>query len=357
MPTSTDVVLIPAAATDQPQLSAPASAFGLYLEDGAVLDTSGSALTIGGWLDGGVLTGFGSVFMTGADGMVRGTMPNLRVAGTVSANGDVVVGTVFFVTGVFTVNAQEVTANVFLTGDQGVLVMQHPDDRVEVQSHAEFNGGSTAGLLTAGVLSLGGGFVQSNNDGSGASDSFSASGTHRVVFQGSGPQNVFFYTPGREPYMSHFQDVELANVGGSLSVGMVVANGRLDAPAGVGVTVFGDGSPVTVGGVDVDGLVLDNVPLMIMGDPIVAFDNVTFQNYAPFATQLTIVHPGAASPFMFHNLAFLVEPDVGLYVSATDSAVDAGTLDLELSCAQPPDGSAFTAVAGGASVSWLGCAE
>ena len=130
------------------------------------------------------------------------------------------------------------------------------------------------------------------------------------------------------------------------------------APMGATVTagkqlVIATGSaPRSIPGIDVDGTTFDNVRLTSTGGTIANFDNVTFQNMSQTATQLTISHPGAATPFAFDNVDFLTTPTSGRYLQATDSAADGNTLTLTFTNATPAAGAPYIATAGGAVVNW-----
>jgi hypothetical protein len=128
--------------------------------------------------------------------------------------------------------------------------------------------------------------------------------------------------------------------------------GQLTVPLAAAGTFNGNGSTLSVIGVDIDGAAtFDNVPLITTNGTIGAFDNVTFQNMDVAATQLTINHPGAATPFTFNNTVFNTTPTTGLYISVTDNG-GVNTLTINLTASTPADGSAFTATAGGAVVNW-----
>ncbi|MFQ5665123.1 MAG: Ig-like domain-containing protein [Candidatus Binatia bacterium] len=247
-----------------------------------------------------------------------------------------------------------VVSGTFSTQARGVLTMADPAAVLRVHGDAIFAGGSTVGLLTAGVLEVAGDFSQpSFLNGFSNAASFAASGTHTVVFNGRSLQTVSFHRPGS----SHFQNVEFVNAGAGLAlVSAVVANGQLRAAPAVVPTVSGNGNTLTAHGLDVDGLVFDNVSLRVSGGLIGQFDSVTFLNEPTNITQLAIAHPGAAMPLVFHDLAFLTIPTTGHYVDATDTAASDGKrLTLNIVCAEPADGSGRTLVGGGAAVNWLPC--
>lgn len=372
VPSIADSVVVPAAAANQPVLtvSAPAPVTNVVVEPGATLSISdfdyyGSSLLVLGDLDaGGTVTG-AEVTMIGTGASVRGTIGDLVVQGTISAAGPLMTGSLD-ITGNLNVNGQSIFARRLSTDGFGTLTMQSAADAVSVSGDATFNGGDTTGLLTDGVLSIGGNFRQAfySWGSSGSPSSFAASGSHKVRFIGTNTQSVYFDTPGN----SYFQNVELANDGpGAWISTYTVVDGELQVHAAApqilrGSSYFAYYYPYTptvlsVGGVDVGGLIVSSLALQIGGGPITAFDDVTFQNYAVSAAPLTIVHPGAATAFTFNNLAFLTTPTTGKYLSVTDTAPsDGNVLTINLVCAQPPDGSAQTATSGGAAVNWLPCA-
>ncbi len=71
--------------------------------------------------------------------------------------------------------------------------MTNPSDQVQVAGDAVFNGGSTAGLLTAGILTIGGDFIQV---GTNSAQSFAADPGHLTVLSAN-PANITFTTPRR----------------------------------------------------------------------------------------------------------------------------------------------------------------
>ena len=93
----------------------------------------------------------------------------------------------------------------FTTAGTGTLVMQNPADQLIVTGAAVFAGGSTAGLMTNGVLSLGAGLDQLNAGGSNLS--FAPSGLHRTITGITG--TISFQTPGTGAGGSHFNALDV----------------------------------------------------------------------------------------------------------------------------------------------------
>ena len=90
------------------------------------------------------------------------------------------------------------------------------------------------------------------------------------------------------------------------------------------------GNVLTVGGLNVVAATFEGTPLVSTGGAITAFDDVTFQSMDLAGTQLTVNHPGAATPFTFDGLRFLTAPEGGSYLSATDTdQADGATLTVQ----------------------------
>src|SRR6267143_2877204 len=104
---------------------------------------------------------------------------------------------------------------IFVSGDfatqngNGKLTMLNPADLLSIGGNATFAGAPLTGLDTAGVISVKGNFGQyyAGSDW----DDFAASGTLKVILNGTSPQTVHFDTPGQSAQSSRFQNVEIAN--------------------------------------------------------------------------------------------------------------------------------------------------
>ena len=81
-----------------------------------------------------------------------------------------------------------VTGN-FRTEATGALQMVLANDSLGVAGSATFGGGSTTGLLTNGIITVNGNFVQTSGTSAAA---FAPSGAHRVSLRGTGAQNLNF---------------------------------------------------------------------------------------------------------------------------------------------------------------------
>ncbi|MGD8726539.1 MAG: hypothetical protein PVH40_02785, partial [Gemmatimonadales bacterium] len=131
--------------------------------------------------------------------------------------------------------------------------------------------------------------------------------------------------------------------------------GQLISPAGAtGTVTQTGGNALFVQGLDVVGMVFDAAALVSTDGTIARFDSVTFQNMSTGTTQLTINHPGAATPFAFTGLRFLTTPLSGFYIRAEDTDPGDGvSLVINMVESDPLDGSAFESEAGGASINWV----
>ena len=143
---------------------------------------------------------------------------------------------------------------------------------------------------------------------------------------------------------------------GGLDLGglSLIVDGTLVVPSGLAVTpsIVGAGATITVGGLDVDGLVLDNAHLVMTDGQFVQFDNVQFLNFPPQVTQLAISDPGEPLPWTFNNVSFFNEPTSGEYFLATDSLADPNVFTVHLVNAVAANGPSHTAPVNGAVVNW-----
>lgn len=132
--------------------------------------------------------------------------------------------------------------------------------------------------------------------------------------------------------------------------------GELASAEFVDSLLSADNHLLTVGSASIDNAVFDNLRLRVIGG-IEEFAYVTFMNMALSAIQLDIDHPGNEEPFELRNVRFLTTPVGGRYVRATDTLSDSDTLQIEMICSDPIDGSAFEQEVSGAVIDWLPCVE
>jgi fibronectin type 3 domain-containing protein len=97
----------------------------------------------------------------------------------------------------------------------GRLIMTNTNDLVKVGGNfATRSTTSHSGLLTAGVMEIGGNFNQFNN----SNTNFQASGTHKVIFNGNGLQTVNFANPSATN--SRFSGLEIMNTSRAAAEGV-----------------------------------------------------------------------------------------------------------------------------------------
>ncbi|PIY52207.1 MAG: hypothetical protein COZ01_08505, partial [Zetaproteobacteria bacterium CG_4_10_14_0_8_um_filter_55_43] len=239
VPAATDKVYIPASAANQPVLTANASVAYLVVDSGASLNLATFTLTDSGMLSaaGAISATTGSVILTGSNTQLSGTVPSLTVRGAVFLSGATTVTGNLTVagsglSGALDVNGQTLNVSGTLTswstnGGSG-LKMVNAADAVTVGGNATFRDGSnanTSGWFTAGVLHMHGNFSETDSNPA----SFIATGTHKVVFDGTAAQTISFAHPGP----SYFNDVEINNAAGvSFSTNATIA-GTVTMTSGV----------------------------------------------------------------------------------------------------------------------------
>jgi len=245
VPTTTSNVFIPAAPANQLTLTANAVVNDLTVETGANLDVYTFTLTSSGNVSAGntIVGTTGTLIMNGAAKVLSGNIPNLTVSGTVSLAGSTTVtgnlnlSNATVAGGVLDTYGQTLT----VTG-QGKLKMINPLDMVTVNGNVTFSGGTSTGLLTAGVLNVKGNFTQSGTYNGVAYNhmgSFAASGTHKVVFNGTVAQTVRF----ANGTVSHLNHLEVSNIAGvdfitvsGFYTPATIINGNLSVTAAAPIT-------------------------------------------------------------------------------------------------------------------------
>ncbi|HXI20986.1 MAG TPA: hypothetical protein VNH46_07875, partial [Gemmatimonadales bacterium] len=149
------------------------------------------------------------------------------------------VGAVNLSGGSLSLNGQTLTvAGNFITSGTGVLISATAGSQLVVGGDAGFGGGDETGQLSAGTLSVAGNFSQAA--GTGGNNTFVATGTHRTIFNGTGPQTLTLATSSATE--SRFFDLAIQNTGGAVSIpsGIVAVSDSVLIP-GAG-TLNGAGS-------------------------------------------------------------------------------------------------------------------
>ena len=268
------------------------------------------------------------------------------------------VGAVNITGGTLTLNGRILTvARTFATTGAGTVTMTNLVDSLRVSGNASFGGGNETNLLSAGIITIAGNLNQAGNAGS-----FAATGTHGTIFTGS--PTITFANPGSGLGFSHFQELGLLRPSALILASDVVVEG---SPHGFGIgtlSLIGSGQSLTLrgngggggGGPDSGAVVFNNVRLIIdqVSSTIDTLDDFVFQGLPSTATQLTIRHPGGATPVGLRNVTFNTLPTTGgFYISATDvNTSDGVPLVVDVINGSPASGGAFVQTAGGATVNW-----
>ncbi len=362
VPGTTTDVTIPSGTPNAPVLTNTSTIQSLTVAAGATLDVGNNLFVVSGDIDaqGTILVNpvSGAVRTTGTARALRGNIGLIDVVGTYSLNGNLSVASDIIVHGTLTIAGHTASiGNNLSLFSAGVLVMQNPADTVLVTNQATFAGGATAGLLTEGLLEVRGKLLQTNSGTGFPANSFSASGNHTTRLAGPNPQQVDIFNVGSGPTASHFANLDLSLKTGSVDftrLNTLVVEGMLISKPSATPPILGtsNGATLSVGGVDVSGLSFNALPLIIGSGPIVQFDNVTLD--APVgATQLTVNHPGQATPFQFINLSFPTTPTTGRYLLANDTdGPTPNALVISMVNPTPATDGGFTSATNGAVINW-----
>jgi hypothetical protein len=232
-----------------------------------------------------------------------------------------------------------------VTEGSGVLVMQVANAEVNVAGTARFGGGSTEGLLTAGLLNLTSTasvdttFIQlAGNSGS----SYAASEEHVTAFTG-GNQSAYFQSPGYGTGNAHFGQLLLNHVDGQLElysdafadgqVRTVLSGENVSAPLPQALHTRGADLPASLS-FDNAGWVLTD------GEAVSVPSGVSFFGMDPDAVQFAIQRAGDVVSIA--NLTFTTMPSAGLYLRVTDTAPgDANDLVVNLGQVTPSSSGGF----------------
>ena len=247
--------------------------------------------------------------------------------------------------------------------ETGTISMTSAGTVVTVGDSAVFTGGSTTGLLTAGLLRLQGDFVQ----GGASSSAFRATGPHRTEFAGGVQQNVTMVNAGAGATNSRFAILELGRP--------MVAGANLQLQTDVFAAFLRD---TTTGFADVIGspvgalLSADTAwatntrfngtrLALTGGGPLTTLSSLTFENMDPTSTYLYVDLNEAFQVFI-SGVTFTTVPTTGYYLqanqlnqSATPSAATVA-LNAPVNPADPGGRYLRTSSVGGIlpDVTWLG---
>ncbi len=360
---TSDIVIV--AATNTPVLGSNLTVKSLTVSPGGTFDIGFNTLNVGGSvLIDGTLNGGGAIQITGA-GQVRGSLAQLVILAPVTAAGNVTTsaGNNLNISagGDFSPNGHSITVGGSIsTSNGGFLTMTNSADQVSA-INATFGGGDEAGRLTAGVISLTGSLFTVGNTPANRGP-LDASGLHTFVFLGTGDHLIEGLAGATQVSI---RNLNISNTTGKIGLTTQTATplalqigGSLTARPSISPVSF-HGLPTSVvqaSSVNISRLGVDSIRF-IVGQPggvITQFDSVAFTNQDPTLTQLTVSHPGAATPFTFTALSFSTLPGAGRYLAAVDEApADGQVLTINMAGATPsapPTG--LLGTAGGAVINW-----
>lgn len=360
LPAAGDNVVIPGIAPAPALTTTPVTLNNLTIQTGGSLDLGQTVLGVNGSLAAdGPINGFGNgagVVLVGNGGTLHGTIDaNAVISGAYLLDGNLIYG--FNSTGLFAISvtgslglnghAARVRGS-FATAGTGTLSMTNALDSLVVSTGTLnggtvlFSGGSTAGKLTNGRLLVSSALAQSGDPAA-----FAPSGSHRTVFTGGATVTLL------DTVNSGFQDLDVNGQRVSPQTALPI-KGTLIA-SGNSILEMLSNNSITAAGVNVSGLTVENGPLTIGNGTITRFDSVTFTGQAATVTQLSVRNNGAATPFTFTGLKFLVTPagPNGFYLDANDlNGATGGVLTLNLAGASPAAPGGFTRVSNGAVINW-----
>ncbi|MBX7118120.1 MAG: Ig-like domain-containing protein [Gemmatimonadaceae bacterium] len=241
----------------------------------------------------------------------------------------------------------------FSTLAGGVLAMTTATSHVRLLQGATFSGGSTAGLLTSGLLEVGGNFTQGTT-----ATAFQASAAHTTRFMGTVDQSMIFSDPGIDAGSSRFANLEVGQPSGATAVRLnsdVFAAGQVrDGPEPFRRLLSDGGALLVAHGASLSGALLSHVRLELRdGQPIGLLSSLEFAAQDPTLEQLRILRSdgvvGASA------LVFDVVPTTGAYIRAEDPDGTAnGSFVLSLSGTTPTSHGGRVVEANGATITGWG---
>ena len=220
-------------------------------------------------------------------------------SGTTTVTGGTIVaaGNLTVSRGSFILNGHRVDVgqNLAINGSTSTIAMQNPVDSLIVGNAATFAGGSTVGLLTAGVLRVSGNFTQSATV---STTSFAPSGSHKTVLGSAAGGAVSIGSPGLGAAGSHFQVLDVTSATGGITLDVNMQADSLISTTSA-ARISSPGVNLTVRRSNVSGLTLDNTHFVLDEQGVAStenFSNVTFTGFAGIAdVLLTVSGPGNSS--------------------------------------------------------------
>jgi hypothetical protein len=377
IPDYSDNVTIPSGAPAYPRVFSTISTRDLTIGTGASIEMVGPTLYVHGNLsaptattavtcgDGGYLTLYGN---SAPFNTVTGKFCNMYVEGNYRVSTQVITEQELYIYGNLNVNGGSLhvgqlngtSYGTLYTQNSGTLTMQNSADRVYVGTGgAWFEGGSTTGLLTDGILTI----VSSATESSclhalnyyAAPDAFAPSGAHKVVF--SGPSafaaKVEFYFA--QSFLNH---AEILPGSGMMLGSDVTVKGTLSRGSGSGgtlITMPGSRHTLSVTSLNFSSAELttvNNVLIYFYGSGSATFDNVAWTGFTDASSGALFRINSPATSYTFNGWNF---SGAGFAASATDRfVINEGAANITIAGANPSPGVAGTHYfqAGGGTITW-----
>jgi len=389
IPGAFDRITIPITLND-PVLDINRSVVSIDVRSGATLHLNSNELTVFGEVKSdGLISGpcpASRIVMLG--GVISGSLPEVELAGNVSAGGTIDVACNLQLTGgQFHQAGQTINVagdfSVLLTG---ILLQHHGGaDDINVMGNVLFNGGdhslqvNGSAPLNDGLILVAGNFAQMGHQ-----HSFAAENKHTVVFNGAATQTVFLANPDNSN-----PDQGDPPLSGSRFARLMVdknpADGVVDFQSDAAVLkrlIIGElytpvltsttGNIMIAGGVDIkditvgqtQSVIFDHLPLkFVEGDDFSDFEGAAFTNMDPARPQIEIVRPDldglSKKEFRFFNFETL--PDTasgGYYILAENTDPDiTNNLTLTVINSQPMHGEPWTNTVGNFTIVWGGATD
>ena len=228
---------------------------------GTVTTEAGSIVTIGGLSVGGALSAFGTfspvtTTFAGTNQTIPGGLEYKNVtvaqgATTVIGGATTVTGNVLL-SGRFDINGQAVTVTgrleSFCGPCTGQLVSTKASGVLTVHQSVHFDGTDTSAVLTAGTLRVAGTF----SVGGSHPQNFTATGSFRVVLNGTSPQTLSFCC-GSDASVRRLTHLEIANAAGVIVSNHTYVSGNVTISEGT-VTGANSGAAMTIQGNLIDAV-------------------------------------------------------------------------------------------------------
>ncbi len=296
------------------------------------------------------------------------TYHSVRIEGSaqtlIEHNDSLVVNGGFFVSGTGsmrfghhpdTVNTIVIAEGLFVE-DSGTVTMQDSLTTVRLLTGALFNGGSTAGLLTAGTIETHGNFRQAGDN---STESYAAGPMHRtrvVTHDGVDPLELQFDNPGTGAGASSFGRLELLpHMSGHIAVrsDLTVA-GSLIASGPYAVDLRAPESEyyrITSHGASAANVHFRRVAWTLAGNEVTgsigAMINLMFEAQDATGTQFRIARP--SGNLLISGLQFETQPTSGRYLEVEDTNTgDAEALEVTVVEVSPGSHGSYVVTLGGA---------